>query len=130
MKVGSWKRTLLAGALGLAAFCPVATYAAPIDTLDTLGPGQPVSQFGFGFGGGGGGACSALGGGSVIGPGVAFGSFTQTASEPAAVEAASKSGPSGVGGPHASDSICPSSGCTPTVWSCSRGFQRWTMPSR
>jgi len=80
MKIGSWKRTLLAGALGVAALWPVATYAAPIDTLDTLGPGQPVSQFGFGFGGGGGGACSALGGGSVIGPGVAFGSFTQTAS--------------------------------------------------
>jgi hypothetical protein len=78
MKVGSWKRTLLAGALAVAALWPVATYAAPTDTVDSLGPGQAVSQ--FGFGGGGGGACFALGGGSVIGPGVAFGSFNQTAS--------------------------------------------------
>jgi hypothetical protein len=75
MKVGSWKRTLLAGALSVAAMWPVATYAAPSDTLDPLGPGQGVSQFGFG----GGGTCFGLGGGSVIGPGVAFGSITQTA---------------------------------------------------
>jgi hypothetical protein len=75
MKVGSWKRTLLAGALSVAALWPVATYAAPSDTLDPLGPGQAVSQFGFG----GGGNCFALGGGSVIGPGVAFASLTQTA---------------------------------------------------
>src|SRR5262249_54740303 len=57
MKVGSWKRTLLAGTLAVAALWPVATYAAPTDTVDPLGPGQPVSQ--FGFGGGGGGACFA-----------------------------------------------------------------------
>jgi hypothetical protein len=80
MKVGSWTRTLLAGALAVAALWPVATYAAPNDTVDSLGPGQAVSQFGFGGGGGGGGTCFSLGGGSVIGPGVAFGSFTQTTS--------------------------------------------------
>ena len=50
MKVGSWKRTLLAGALALAALWPVATYAAPSDTVDSLGSGEVVSQFGFGQG--------------------------------------------------------------------------------
>jgi hypothetical protein len=81
MKVGSWKRTLLAGALSTVALWPIATYAAPADAVDPPGAGPSVAQFfGGGFGGGGFGGCQALGGGSVVGPGVAFGSITQTAS--------------------------------------------------
>ena len=51
MKVALWKRTLLAGALSVITLWPVATYAAPAESLGPTGAGDALHQF-FGPGGG------------------------------------------------------------------------------
>jgi len=82
MKVGLWKHTLLAGALSVITLWPVATYAAPAESLGPAGgAGDALHQFfgGGGFLGGGLQTCLALGSGGLTGSAVGFGGVNQLA---------------------------------------------------
>jgi len=74
MKIGLWKRSLLAGALSAFALWPVATYAYPADSVTQPGAGEPVSQF---FGGGQ--QACPLGSGGLVGSAVSWGGLSQLA---------------------------------------------------
>jgi hypothetical protein len=74
MKVGLWKRTLLAGALSLLALWPVAGHASPSDSLGMTGAADPVYQFNTGAA-----SCIGLGSGGLVGAGVASGGINRLA---------------------------------------------------
>jgi hypothetical protein len=71
MKVGLWKRTLLAGALAVLASWPVATFAAPTDSLDLAGWGGALNQFSPTQ------LCATLGSNGMVGSATAFGGLSQ-----------------------------------------------------